>query len=58
LSFNETYAYEGYLGENVISTLSLAEIGDMHTGLIIDEISKGHFYKLIIQQLVSLKPTH
>jgi|GEM_PF-691582 len=36
LSFNETYAYEGYSGENVIGTLSLAEIGDMHTGLIIE----------------------
>lgn len=36
LSFNETYAYKGYSGENVIGTLSLAEVGDMHTGLIIE----------------------
>jgi len=36
LSFNETIAYEGYTGENVIGTLSLAEIGDLHTGLVIE----------------------
>ena len=36
LDFNETYAYKGYSGENVIGTLSLSEIGDIHTGLIIE----------------------
>lgn len=48
LSFNETYSYKGYTGKDVIGTLSLAKVGDMYTGLVI-EVEESSALKNIIE---------
>lgn len=41
--FNETFNLRGYTGKDVISTLSVAKIGDSYVGLVI-EVEKAYAY--------------
>ncbi|MBM7615008.1 methyl-accepting chemotaxis protein [Alkaliphilus hydrothermalis] len=44
LGFNQTKSYKGYMGKGVISTLSIAQIGDSYVGLVI-EVEEKEAYK-------------